>query len=174
MVAIEKLRWYQSLQKREALQMNKWGFLIALIVESCIFAADATPFSSDIPSTSGAESLVKNYVDKDFIHDELSPPEKCEQYSEKFMFAYDWSVVINKIGAYDPDSKLLLVEATVIVRCGPFRSQSSSLTETDSSDFPLRSETPIDFKMMIDPDNAQQWKIQEVILRKSKQKIIQQ
>jgi hypothetical protein len=63
MVAIEKLRWYQSLQKREALQMNKWGFLIALIVESCIFVADATPFSSDIPSTSGAESLVKNYVD---------------------------------------------------------------------------------------------------------------
>ena len=153
--------------------MKKWGFLIALTIESCIFAADATPFLQDIPSTSGVESLVKNYVDKDFIHDELSPSEKCEQYSEKLMFSYDWSVVINKIGTYDPASKLLPVEATVIVRCGPFRSQSPSLTETDSSDFPLRSETPIDFKMMRDPDNAEQWKVHEVILWKSKQKIIQ-
>jgi hypothetical protein len=153
--------------------MKKWGFLIAVVVESFIYTADATPPSPDTPSTSGVESLVKNYVDKDFIHDELSPPEKCEQYSEKFMFAYDWNVVINKIGAYDPASKLLPVEATVIVRCGPFQSQPSSLTETDSSDFPLRSETPIDFKMMKDPDNAQQWKVHEVILWKSKQKVIQ-
>jgi hypothetical protein len=153
--------------------MKKWGGFIALTVATCIFAADATPFLQDIPSTSGVESLVKNYVDQDFIHDELPPPEKCDQYSEKLMFSYDWSVVINKIGTYDPASKLLPVEATVIVRCGPFRPQSPSLTETDSSDFPLRSETPIDFKMTRDPDNAQQWKIHEVILRKSKQKVIE-
>jgi hypothetical protein len=154
--------------------MKKWAFFSALTVASCLFAAHATPFAQDLPATSGVETLVKNYVDQDFINDELSPPDKCDQYSEKFMFSYDWSVVINKIGTYDPASKLVLVEATVIMRCGPFRAQSPAGTATDSSAFPLRAETPIDFKMMRDPDNAQQWKIQEVILRKSKQKIIQQ
>ena len=89
------------------------------------------------------------------------------------MFAYDWTVTINKIGDYDSVSKLLPVEATVIVRCGPFQSQSSSLTGIDHSAFPLRSETPIDFKMTRDPDNAQQWKVHEVILWKSKQKVIE-
>ena len=153
--------------------MKKWVFLIALIVESFICTADATPPSPDAPSTSGVESLVKSYIDEDFIHEELSLPEKCARYSEKLMFAYDWNVVINKIGTYDPASKLLPVEATVIVRCGSFQSQSSSPTKTDSSDFPLRSETPIDFKMMRDPDNAQQWKVHEVILWKSKQKVIE-
>jgi hypothetical protein len=138
-----------------------------------ISIAYATPPSPDNPSTSAVESLVKSYVDKDFVHEELPPPEQCEQYSEKLMFAYDWNVVINKIGPYDSTLKLLPVEATVIVRCGPFQPQPHPPGESDSSDFPLRSETPIDFQMIIDPENAQQWKVHEVTLWKSKQKIIE-
>jgi hypothetical protein len=116
---------------------------------------------------------VKSYVDKDFIHEELPPPEKCGQYSEKLMFAYDWNVVIHKIGPYNPDLKLLPVAATIIVRCGPFQGQPPSPGEADPSAFPLRSETPIDFQMSIDPENAQQWKVQEATLWKSKQKVIE-
>lgn len=153
--------------------MKRWVFLLSFIVESLVFTAHATPPLLDPPSTSGVESLVNTYVDKDFIIEELAPPDKCTQYSTNLMFAYDWNVIINKIGDYDSASKLLPVEATVIVRCGPFQSQPPSLTETEHSAFPLRSETPIDFKMTRDPDNAQQWKVHEVILWKSKQKVIE-
>ena len=153
--------------------MKRWVLLIAFIAESVVFTANATPPLLGTPSTSSAESLVRTYVDKDFIDEELSPPDKCTQYSKNLMFAYDWTVIINKIGDYDSASKLLPVEATVIVRCGPFQSQPPSPTEIDHSAFPLRSETPIDFKMTRDPDNAQQWKVHEVILWKSKQKVIE-
>ena len=153
--------------------MKRWVLLISFLAASVVFTANATPPLPDTPSTSGVESLVKTYVDQAFIDEELPPPEKCTQYSKNLMFAYDWNVIINKIGDYDSASKLLPVEATVIVRCGPpFPSQPSS-TEIDHSAFPLRSETPIDFKMTRDPDNAQQWKVHEVILRKSKQKVIE-
>jgi len=154
--------------------MKRWILLMAFIAESVVFTANATPPLLDTPSTSGVESLVKTYVDQDFIDEELPPPDKCTQYSTSLMFAYDWNVIINKVGDYDAASKLLPVEATVIVRCGPFQSQSSSRTEIDQSAFPLRSETPIEFKMIRDPDKAQQWKVHEVILRKSKQKVIEQ
>jgi hypothetical protein len=117
---------------------------------------------------------VKGYVDEAFIHDELPPPEKCEKYSEKLMFAYDWNVVINNIGAYDPDRKLLPVEATVIVRCGPFQSTPDSPGKVGSSDFPLRSETPIDFQIILDPKNSPKWKVDKVTLWKSKQKVIEE
>lgn len=139
-----------------------------------ISTAYATPPSPEGPPPAAVESLVKSYVDKDFIHEELPPPDKCDQYSEKLMFAYDWNVVIHKIGPYDPELKLLPVAATVIVRCGPFQAQSQPPDETDSSAFPLRSETPIDFQMSIDPENAQQWKVHEVTLWKSKQKVIEE
>src|SRR5262245_60343643 len=99
------------------MQMKRWVFLISCIAESVVFTANATPPLLDIPSTSGVESLVKTYIDQDFINEELSPPEKCTQYSKNLMFAYDWNVIINKIGDYDSASKLLPVEATVIVRC---------------------------------------------------------
>jgi hypothetical protein len=153
--------------------MKRWVLLISCIVESVVFTANATPPLLDPPSTSGVEALVKTYVDEDFINEELPAPEKCNQYSKNLMFAYDWNVIINKIGDYDSASKLLPVEATVIVRCGPFQSHPSSPTETDQAAFPLQSETPIDFKMTPDPDNGQQWKVHEVILWKRKQKVIE-
>jgi hypothetical protein len=127
----------------------------------------------EIPSSSAAESLAKSYVDQDFINEELPPPQQCEQYSEKLMFSYDWNVVIQKIGPYDSARKLLPVAATIVVRCGPFQAQPHPPGEAASSEFPLRSETPIDFQMVVDPENAQQWKIQEATLWKSKQKVIQ-
>lgn len=145
-------------------------FMMGLFFVSISYA---TPPSLEDPSTSTVGSLVKGYVDKDFIHEELPPPEKCEQYSEKLMFAYDWNVVVNKIGPYDPALKLLPVEATVIVRCGPFQSTPHPPSEVESSDFPLRSETPIDFKMILDSENPQTWKIHEVTLWKSKQRVIE-
>ena len=153
--------------------MKRWTLLIAFIAASVVCTAHATPPLLDPPSTSGVESLVKTYVDQDFIDEQLSPPEKCAQYAKNLMFASDWKVIINKIGDYDTASKLLPVEATVIVRCGPFQSQPSSLPESDDSAFPLRSETPIHFQMTRDPDNAQQWKVHEAILWKSKQKVIE-
>lgn len=154
--------------------MKRWVLLLSFLVESLVFTAHATPPLLETPATSGVESLVNTYVDKDFIMEELSPPDKCTQYSTHLMFAYDWNVIIHKIGAYDAARKLLPVEATVIVRCGPLQPQPPSLTETDHSAFPLWSETPIEFKMTRDPDKAQQWKVHEVILWKSKQKVIEQ
>jgi hypothetical protein len=120
------------------------------------------------------EAVVKTYVDKDFIMEELPPPQKCEQYSEKLMFAYDWDVVITKIGPYDPARKLLPVTAMVIVRCGPFHPPPRPSGEGAAADFPLRAETPIDFQLMVDPEHAQQWKIQDVTLWKSKQSVKEQ
>jgi hypothetical protein len=146
------------------------SFMTSLFFISIVYA---TPPSPEDPSPSTVEALVKSYVDKDFIYEQLPPPAQCEQYSEKLMFASDWNVVINKIGPYDPTLKLLPVEATVIVRCGPFQSQPHPPGEADPSDFPLRSETPINFQMMVDPENAQQWKVHEVTLWKSKQKVIE-
>jgi len=137
-----------------------------------ISTASATPPSPEDPSPATVESLVNGYVDKDFIHEELPPPEQCEQYSEKLMFAYDWNVVIHKIGPYDSALKRLPVAATVIVRCGPFQSPSVSQEKADSSAFPLRSETPIDFQLSVDPENTRKWKVQEVTLWKSKQQVI--
>jgi hypothetical protein len=154
--------------------MRRWVLLISYLAASVVCTAHATPPLPDTPSTSGVESLVKTYVDKDFIAEQLSPPDRCTQYSKNLMFAYDWNVIIHKIGDYDSASKLLPVEATVIVRCGPFQSEPPSRTEIDHSAFPLRSETPIDFKLTRDPDNAQQWKVHEVILWKSKQKVIEE
>jgi hypothetical protein len=154
--------------------MNKWGLWIVFMTGLfCFSLSYAAPPSSDNPSTSTVESLVKNYVDKDFIMEELPPPQKCEQYSKKLMFAYDWTVVINKIGPYDPTSKLLPVEAMVIVRCGPFQPQPHPPGEGESADFPLRSETPIDFQMIVDPEHSQQWKVHDVTLWKSKQSVIE-
>lgn len=154
--------------------MKKWTPLISFTTGLFFFSiAYATPPSLDDPSTSTVESLVKSYVNEDFIHEELPPPGKCDQYSEKLMFAYDWNVVINDIGPYDPALKILLVKATVIVRCGPFQSTPRSPGEVGSSDFPLRSETPIDFQMILDPKNSPKWKVHEVTLWKSKQKIIE-
>jgi hypothetical protein len=157
------------------MRMKKLAFTIPLTTVICFFALSyAEPPSPEAPPTSAVESLVKGYVDKDFIHEELPPPKKCEQFSEKLMFAYDWEVVINKIGLYDPALKLLPVEATIIVRCGPLHLQSSPPSETAVSEFPIRSETPIDFQMKLDPKQPQKWKIHEVTLWKSKQKVIEQ
>ena len=51
------------------------------------------------------------------------------------MFAYDWEVVLNKSDPYDPVRKLLLpVEATVIVRCGPFHPSPRPSGTGDASD----------------------------------------
>ena len=135
--------------------------------------SDATPPSPDLPSTAPVEALVNRYVDKDFIEEQLPPPAKCEQYSEKLMFAYDWKVVLNKVGPYDPVRKLLPVEATIIVRCGPFHPSPRPSGEGDASDWPLRTETPIDFQMTVAPQPAQTWAVQEVTLWKSKQKVIE-
>ena len=153
--------------------MKKWAPLMALLL-GVFFSAlsDATPPSPDIPSMASVEALVNKYVDKDFIEEELPPPAKCEQYSEKLMFAYDWEVVLNKVGPYDPVRKLLPVEVTVIVRCGPFRPSPRSSGEGDSSDWPLRTETPIDFLMTVAPPNSQTWAVHDVTLWKSKQKVI--
>jgi hypothetical protein len=154
--------------------MKKWIPMISLMPSLFFLSLSyATPPAPDEPSASTVESLVKGYVDEDFIHEELPPPEKCDQYSEKLMFAYDWNVVINKIGPYDPALKLLPVEATIIVRCGPFQSTPRSPNEAGSSDFPLRSETPINFQMTRDPENSQTWKVHEATLWKSKQKVIE-
>jgi hypothetical protein len=156
------------------MQMNKWILVFSFVLNVFFFSrASATPPSQEDPSLSDVESLVKSYVDKDFVHEELSPPEQCGQYAEKLMFAYDWNVVIHKIGPYDPARKLLPVEATVIVRCGPFQPESQPRGEADASDLPLRSETPIDFQMILDPENSQKWKIHEVTLWKSKQKVLE-
>src|SRR5215213_3464315 len=100
--------------------MNRWVSMIFLPTGLFFMSiAYATSPSPEGPSSVAAESLVKRYVDEDFIREELPPPHQCDQYSDKLMFAYDWNVVINKIGPYDPDRKLLPVEATIIVRCGP-------------------------------------------------------
>jgi hypothetical protein len=154
--------------------MKRWMSLISFVMGVFFIAMSyATPPTPDDPSTSTVASLVNSYVDKDFIQEELPPPEKCEQYSEKLMFTYDWKVVINKMGPYDPAHKLFPVEATIIVRCGPFHPQPSAPGEANASDFPLRAETPIDFQMIVDPENSQTWKVQDVTLWKSKQKVIE-
>jgi hypothetical protein len=153
--------------------MKRWILLSALMTGVFGVALSyATPPSPEGRSTSTVEAVVKNYVDKDFIMEELPPPQKCEQYSEKLMFAYDWDVVINKIGPYDPAGQLLPVTAMVIVRCGPFHPLPRPSGEGEVSEFPLRSETPIDFQLMGDPEHAQQWKIHSVTLWKSKQSVI--
>jgi hypothetical protein len=133
----------------------------------------ATPPSPEDPSPSTVEALVKSYVDKDFIHEQLPPPEQCGQYSAKLMFAYDWTVVIHKSGPYDPALKLWPVAATVIVRCGPFQPPPDPPGKTEASALPLRAETPIDFQLSVDPENSQQWKVHEVTLWKSKQQVIE-
>jgi hypothetical protein len=162
-------------QERKVMSMKKWAFPMSCVVGvfflSIVYATSPSP---DDPPTATVESLVKGYVDKDFIHEELPPPAQCEKYSEKLMFAYDWNVVIHKIGLYDPALKLLPVEATVIVRCGPLQPLPRSPGEGDASDFPLRSETPINFQMMLDSQQPQQWKVHNVTLWKSKQKVIEQ
>jgi hypothetical protein len=155
--------------------MNSWvltfSFMMGLFFMSTTYAE---PPSSEDPPTAAVESLVKSYVDDDFIHEELPPPKQCEKYSEKLMFAYDWNVVIHKIGTYDPARKLLPVEAMIIVRCGPFHSQPRPPGESDASDFPLRAETPIDFQMSRDPKDSQKWIVHEATLWKSKQKVTEQ
>jgi hypothetical protein len=155
--------------------MKQWtpliSFMMGLFFLSIPYAAPPSP---DVPPTSTVESLVKSYVDEDFIHEELPPPEKCDKYSEKLMFAYDWTVVIVQIGQYDPARKFLPVEAQIIVRCGPVQPLPQSSDKGASPDFPLRSETPIDFQMVFDPKHPQQWKVHEVTLWKSKQKVIEQ
>jgi hypothetical protein len=117
--------------------------------------------------------LVNRYVDKDFIHEQLPPPEQCGRYAEKLMVAYEWQVVIHNIGPYDPIHKLVPVEAMVIVRCGPLHLQSPAAGEAQAAAFPLRTETPIDFQLRGDPDLAQPWEVQEVTLWKSKQRVIE-
>jgi len=155
--------------------MKRWILLISLMTDLFSFALSyATPPAPEAPPTSTVETVVKNYVDRDFIMEELPPPQKCDQYSEKLMFAYDWDVVISKIGPYDPAHKLLPVTAMVIVRCGPFQPPPRSSEENKSAAFPLRSETPIDFQLMEDPEQVQQWKVHDVTLWKSKQSVIEQ
>lgn len=153
--------------------MKKFMILSSLVMSLCFSIVYAAPPLPDNFSTATVESLVKSYVDDDFIHEELPPPEKCEKYSNTLMFAYDWKVVINNIGPYDSARKLVQVKATIIVRCGPFQAQPRSLDQIGSSDFPLRSETPIDFQIIVDPKNSSKWKVHEVTLWKSKQKVIE-
>lgn len=155
--------------------MKKWASPIFAISSVYFFSLSyAAPPAPDIPPPSAIESLVKSYVDENFIQEELPPPEKCDKYSEKLMFAYDWNVVIVKVGQYDAARKLLPVEAKVTVRCGPVQPLSPSSGKGDPSDFPLKSETPIDFQMVSDPKHPEQWKVHEVTLWKSKQKVIEQ
>jgi hypothetical protein len=154
--------------------MKRWIRVMALMIGVFGVARSyATPPSPEVPPTSTVEAVVKSYVDKDFIMQELPPPQKCEHYSEKLMFAYDWDVVIHHIGPYDPARKLLAVTAMVIVRCGPFHPQPRPAGEGASADFPLRTETPIDFQLEGDPEHAQQWQIHAVTLWKSKQSVIE-
>jgi hypothetical protein len=155
--------------------MKRGAFLSSVLPGLFFIAiAYATPPSPEGPSPATVEAIVKSYVDKDFIHEELPPPEQCGQYSDKLMFAYDWDVTVHNIKPYDPARQLWLVEALITVRCGPFHSQSHPGEEAKASDFPLRAETPIEFQLSVDPEHAQQWKIQEVTLWKSKQRVIQQ
>jgi Tfp pilus assembly protein PilF len=164
---------YEGFAKK-VMHMKKWAPLLALLMGVFLSArAAATPPSPDLPSTAPVEALVKSYVDKDFIAEELPPPAKCEQYSKKLMFAYDWAVVLTNIGPYDPVRKILPVEATIIVRCGPFHPSPRPSGEGDASDWPLRTETPIDFQMTVAPQNSQTWTVHEVTLWKSKQKVIE-
>jgi hypothetical protein len=159
--------------KREGRHMTRGIRLSALMVGvfACALAYATSP-SPEAPSTSTVEAVVKNYVDKDFIMQELPPPPQCEHYAEKLMFAYDWDVVIHKVGPYDPARKLLPVTAMVRVRCGPFHPPPHPSGEGEAADFPLRTETPIDFQLMVDPEQAQQWKVHDATLWKSKQSVI--
>jgi hypothetical protein len=155
--------------------MTRWALLMACTPSLFFLAlASATPPSPEGPSPVLVEVLVNRYVDTEFIHEQLPPPEQCGRYAAKLMVAYDWQVVIHKIGPYDPAHKLVPVAATVIVRCGPFRPQPPAPGEAQAADFPLRSETPIDFQLRGDPALAQPWTVQEVTLWKSKQRVIEQ
>ncbi len=155
--------------------MKNWMLLLAFLINGVFSTRSdaAPPLPPDLPSTAPVEALVNKYVDKDFIQEQLSPPEKCNRYSEKLMFAYDWKVVLTNVGPYDSARKLLPVEATIIVRCGPFRSSAHSSGKEEASDWPLRTETPIEFQLTVSPPNSQTWTVQEVTLWKSKQKVIE-
>jgi hypothetical protein len=155
--------------------MKTWMLLLAFLINGFFSTRSdaAPPLSPDLPSTAPVEGLVNKYVDKDFIQEQLAPSEKCNRYSEKLMFAYDWKVVLTNVGPYDQTRKLLPVEATIIVRCGPFRSSAHPSGKEEASDWPLRTETPIEFQLTIAPPNSQTWAVQEVTLWKSKQKVIE-
>ena len=154
--------------------MKKWLPLTALLIGTLArTVSGAEPSPPNLPSTAPVEALVVKYVDKDFIEEELPPPEKCRQYSEKLLFVYDWKVVVSNIGPYDPVRELLPVEATVIVRCGPFRPSPRSPDKGHSSDWPLQTETPIDFHLKVASQPAQTWTVHEVTLWKSKQKVVE-
>src|ERR1044071_3032815 len=137
--------------------MKNWIFLLAFLINGFFSArSDATPpLPPGLPSAAPVEAVVNKYVDKDFIQEQLAPPEKCNRYSEKLMFAYDWKVVLTNIGRYDQTHKLLPVKATIIVRCGPFRSSAHPSGKEETSEWPLRTETPIDFQLIISPPNSQ-------------------
>jgi hypothetical protein len=155
--------------------MTRWALLMACTPSVFFLVAfSAAPPALEEPSPVLVEVLVNRYVDKDFIHEQLPPPDQCGRYAEKLMVAYEWKVVIHKIGPYDPAHKLVPVAATVIVRCGPFRPQPPGAGEAQAADFPLRAETPIDFQLSGDPALAQPWTVQEVTLWKSKQRVIEQ
>jgi hypothetical protein len=154
--------------------MTRWVLLMVCTPSVFFLAlASAAPPAPEEPSPLVVEVLVNRYVDKDFIHEQLPPPDQCGRYTEKLMFAYDWQVVIHHIGPYDPARKLVPVTATVVVRCGPFRPQPPAAGEAPAAAFPLRSETPIDFQLSGDPELAQPWAVQEVTLWKSKQRVIE-
>lgn len=152
--------------------MKKSLLILSLLISVCRpLLLQAAPPEPEAPAESTVEALVNKYVDQEFISEELPPPEQCNQYSEKLMFAYDWSVAIRNIGPYDSTRKLWPVEAVITVRCGPFQSQPQSGGADAASAFPLKAETPIDFLLSVDAAQAQQWIIQEVTLWKSKQKV---
>jgi hypothetical protein len=165
----------ESAQRKKGGSMKTGPMLTAVVMSvGFLTIASAAPPSPEGPSSSTVEALVNKYVDADFIHEELPPPEQCGRYADKLMFAYDWRVVVHTSGPYDPVHQVWPVAAMIIVRCGPFQPQSQPPGETQDSAFPLRAETPIDFQLSIDPEHEQQWKVQEVTLWKSKQRVIEQ
>ena len=152
--------------------MKIWMSLLVLVMNGPFLAlAQATPPAPDLPARATVEALVNGYVDHDFIYEELPPPPQCEQYAEKLLFTYDWQVVLNTIGPYDPVHQQLPVAATILVRCGPLHPQPPPAGQAAPPAFPFQMETPIDFQLTIASEQGQTWVVHEVTLWKSKQHV---
>jgi hypothetical protein len=165
-------QWGRKEALKEGTVITTWLSLLLLFVSSLspAFGQPTSP-SPDLPTKVTVETLVRGYVDHDFIHEQLPPPPQCEQYTEKLMFAYDWQVTVNTIGPYDAAHQQVPVTATILVRCGPLHPQPSSSGKSEPSTFPVQVETPIDFQLGRAPEQAQQWVVQDVTLWKSKQRV---
>ncbi len=152
--------------------MRTWVSLLALVIDGLCFAfAQAAPPAPDLPTRATVETLVNGYVDHDFIYEQLPPPAQCEQYAEKLLFTYDWQVVLNTIGPYDSAQQQVPVTATILTRCGPVHSPSSSTEKAAPIAFPFQMETPIDFQLTVAPEQEQTWVVHDVTLWKSKQHV---